>query len=111
MAFALIILFFAQGVERQRRGSIPLVLVPEEAVQEVDEGGAARELAGRRFELAGGLWHQQGAAPDAAATRVEASTREGQAILEGLPELTELLASGGGVRLLWQDRVVELYRD
>jgi anti-sigma factor RsiW len=100
VALAVIMLLFAQALERQRNASIPVIFHDPTAAR-----GESRELAGRVFRRESGVWVEAGleAEPDRA---VAADSRQWRALVAAHPELAELETLEEAVVLRVEDGVL-----
>lgn len=103
---AVLLYFFAEGVERAGQPRTALVLPPPPALSApVGEQGEIRVVDGRSFVLMDGLWRQQDLGQRFADFHVEADSAVGREILRRHPELGSL---GNRILLRFEEGVVEL---
>ena len=82
LALAMIILFFAWGLQQRQTSLVPVV------IQNPPSGPVQMVVAGRVFEQQeDGLWVQEGLEPDSPARRVVLDSEDGRRLLATWPEL------------------------
>jgi hypothetical protein len=105
VALAAIMFFFVSGLERQKLGT-PVILDPPGSI-EAPQSPEAHVVAGRTFELQGGVWVESGVGDRVPTRRLHPEAAAGS-WPPGLPAVSELARLGGPVRLLAGGEVVEI---
>lgn len=105
-ALAVLMYFFAEGVERAGQPRTTLVL-PQSPAQSAPAGqeGEIRESAGRSFVLVDGVWRERGVEQRFPDFHVRAESDVGREILRRHPELGSL---GDRILLRLEEGIVEL---
>jgi len=111
LALILIIYMLSWGLHRQATGRIPVHLEPENARVDAAAVESSRRIAGRIFNLVGGMWMEQGLEGEVVTEQISGSAPRVQAWLASSPELEEIADLGDRVRLVMGDRVVEIRFD
>jgi len=108
VALILIIYMLSWGLHRQATSRIPVHLEPEKTMVESTGMESSRRVAGRIFNLADGVWIEQGLDREAVTEQVSGVDPRVQAWFARSPELAQIATLGSRVRLVMEDRLVEI---
>ncbi|MCB1035658.1 MAG: zf-HC2 domain-containing protein, partial [Acidobacteria bacterium] len=104
LAFAAILYFFADSLERHERRRIPVLRPDPPATSEE----TVREAAGRTFELREDTWYERGLKDGGELTELGSDDPAYAEVVSAFPDLRGLLAEGTAVELLHDGKPLRL---